>query len=191
MHIYIRDRKYNNDVFRILILRRCRPPSEESLLSYRREGISLFHPATILATWFGAGLLPKAPGTWGSAAALPFAWVLAGVGGGPLLAAAGLACFVVGWWASAVYVARTQAADPSEVVIDEVAGQWLVLAAAPLDPVAYLVGFALFRLFDVWKPWPVSWADDRISGGLGVMLDDILAAGYGLIGMMAFAWLWR
>ena len=152
-------------------------------MSYRRDGIAPLHPATAVATWFWVGLLPRAPGTWGSAAALPFAWALVSLGGHPLLLAAALVCFAVGWWASAVYVARTQAADPSEVVIDEVAGQWLVLSVAPLDPLAYLAGFALFRLFDVWKPWPVSWADDRIGGGLGVMLDDILAAGYGLLGM--------
>ena len=166
------------------------PFHQESSLSYRRDGITPLHPAALLATWFGIGLLPKAPGTWGSAAALPLAWMLVGFGGRELLLAATLACFLVGWWASAVYVARTKAADPGEVVIDEVAGQWLVLALAPLDPVAYLVGFALFRLFDVWKPWPVGWADARIGGGLGVMVDDILAAGYGLLGMAIFIRLW-
>jgi phosphatidylglycerophosphatase A len=159
-------------------------------LAYRRKGITQFHPATIAATWFGAGLLPKAPGTWGSAAALPFAWGLAAAGGWRALVAASLVCFLVGWWASAVYVRRTGADDPGEVVIDEVAGQWLVLAAAPLDPISYVVGFALFRLFDVWKPWPVRWADDRIGGGLGVMVDDILAAVYGLLVMFAFTRWW-
>ena len=160
-------------------------------MSYRRDGITAKHPATIAATWFWVGLLPKAPGTWGSAAALPFAWLLAILGGASALVVASLACFCLGWWASAIYVARTGASDPSEVVIDEVAGQWLVLAAAPLDPLSYLVGFALFRLFDVWKPWPVSWADQRIGGGLGVMLDDILAAAYGLIGMVLFGMVWK
>ncbi len=160
-------------------------------MSYRRDGITAGHPATLAATWFGAGLLPRAPGTWGSAAALPFAWVLVWAGGPRLLLAAAAACFLVGWWAAAVYVRRTGVDDPGEVVIDEVAGQWLVLAAAPLHPLAYLVGFALFRLFDVWKPWPVSWADRTIGGGLGVMVDDILAALYGLLGMAAFAVWWE
>ncbi len=159
-------------------------------MSYRRDGITPLHPAAVVATWFGTGLLPKAPGTWGSAAALPLAWILMSLGGRLLLLAATLVCFLVGWWASAVYVARTKAADPSEVVIDEVAGQWLVLSLAPLDPVSYLVGFALFRLFDIWKPWPVGWADERIGGGLGVMLDDILAAGYGLLGMLLLGLVW-
>jgi len=160
-------------------------------LTYRRDGITALHPATLLATWFGAGLLPKAPGTWGSVAALPFAWGLMAWGGtSAVLAAAGL-CFIVGWWVSAIYARSTGIDDPSEVVIDEVAAQWLVLAWTPLDPFAYLVGFALFRLFDVRKPWPVSWADRAIGGGLGIMVDDILAALYALVGMAAFLWAGR
>ncbi|CAA7623455.1 Phosphatidylglycerophosphatase A [Candidatus Terasakiella magnetica] len=159
-------------------------------MAYHRHGITLFHPATLAATWFGAGLLPKAPGTWGSAAALPFAWVMMRFGGVWLVLAAVAVCFLVGWWASAVYVRHTGAEDPSEVVIDEVAGQWLVLAACPLDPLAYGLGFILFRVFDVWKPWPVGWADRHIGGGLGIMVDDILAALYGLILILAAARIW-
>jgi phosphatidylglycerophosphatase A len=140
--------------------------------------------AFLLATWFGAGKLPKAPGTWGSAAAVPFAWLIA-LWGGPLalLAAAGL-CSVVGWWASEVHSKNLDKPDPGEIVIDEVAGQWLVLAAAPLDPVFYLAGFALFRILDIWKPWPACWADRRLHGGLGIMADDILAALYGTIALL-------
>ncbi|MBI2236087.1 MAG: phosphatidylglycerophosphatase A [Magnetospirillum sp.] len=149
-----------------------------------RPGISPLHPAALLSTWFGAGLLPKAPGTWGSAAALPFAWVIAGRWGSWGLAAAAGICFLVGWAASELYVRRTAADDPGEVVIDEVAGQWLVLAPAPLDPLYYLVGFALFRLLDIWKPWPAGWADRHLSGGLGVMADDMLAAAYGLLALL-------
>lgn len=149
-------------------------------MSYRRTGITATHPAALLATWFGAGLLPKGPGTWGSAAALPFAWGLTMVGGPTVLLAATVLCFAVGWWASAVYVRRTGAEDPGEVVIDEVAGQWLALLPASLDPLSYLAGFALFRLFDIWKPWPVNLADRRLGGGLGIMLDDVLAGLYAL-----------
>lgn len=159
------------------------------IIARRRDGISSWHPAFLAATWFGCGLLPKAPGTWGSAAALPFAWALYRLGGSwALLAASGL-CFLIGWWASAIYVRRTGAADPSEVVIDEVAGQWLVLAAAPADPLLYAVGFLLFRVLDIWKPWPASWADRHVKGGLGVMLDDMLAAAYGAL-ILALVALW-
>lgn len=160
------------------------------ILTRRRDGISPWHPAFIAATWFGSGLLPKAPGTWGSLAALPFAWLIARtVGSGALLAAAVL-CFLIGWWASAVYVGRTGVDDPSEVVIDEVAGQWLVLAAAPPEPILYLVGFAIFRALDITKPWPARWADRHVHGGLGVMLDDMLAAAYGAVAMALIALWW-
>ncbi|MBC7905420.1 MAG: phosphatidylglycerophosphatase A [Rhodospirillaceae bacterium] len=159
------------------------------VITRRRDGIAAWHPAFLAATWFGCGLLPKAPGTWGSAAALPFAWVLYRLGGSwALLAASGL-CFLAGWWASAIYVRRTAVADPSEVVIDEVAGQWLVLAAVPADPLLYVAGFLIFRVLDIWKPWPASWADRHVEGGLGVMLDDMLAAAYGAL-LMALVALW-
>jgi phosphatidylglycerophosphatase A len=159
------------------------------ILARRRDGIAAWHPAFLAATWFGCGLLPRAPGTWGSLAALPFAWGLFQWGGSGAVLAASLACFAVGWAASAIYVRRTGIDDPKEVVIDEVAGQWLVLAAVPTDPVLYAVGFAVFRVLDIWKPWPAGWADRHLEGGLGVMADDFLAALYGAA-LMALAALW-
>jgi len=63
-------------------------------------------------------------------------------------------------------------------VIDEVAAQWVVLVPTPLDPLAYFLAFGLFRVFDVWKPWPARWADQHVKGGLGIVLDDLLAAVY-------------
>jgi phosphatidylglycerophosphatase A len=135
----------------------------------------------LLATWFGAGLLPKAPGTWGSLAALPFAWLIATAAGWPGLLAAPLLVFVIGCWAADRAARQLGIDDPGLVVIDEVAGVWLVLLlATPPDPLLYAAGFLLFRLFDITKPWPVSWADRQIGGGLGIMLDDILAALYAL-----------
>lgn len=160
------------------------------IITRRRKGISPWHPACLAATWFGCGFLPKAPGTWGSAAALPFAWALFHVGGSAALLAASGLCFLAGWWASAIYVRRTGISDPAEIVIDEVAGQWLVLAAAPADPQLYAMGFAIFRALDIWKPWPASWADRHIHGGLGVMLDDMLAAAYGALVMALIALWW-
>ena len=141
---------------------------------------NLAHPGVLLATWFGAGYLPKAPGTWGSLGALPFAWLIMDQGGVWSLVVACVAVFAVGLWASWDYMKRTNLHDPGSIVVDEVAGQWIVLCLAPLDPVVYALGFALFRLFDVLKPWPVSWADRRVGGALGVMLDDVLAGLYGL-----------
>lgn len=141
---------------------------------------NLAHPGVLLATWFGAGYLPKAPGTWGSLGALPFAWLIADHGGPWALAIAAIVIFFLGLWASKDFMTRTGAHDPGAIVIDEVAGQWIVLLAAPLDPVAYAVAFGLFRLFDVLKPWPISWADRSIGGAWGVMVDDVLAGLCGL-----------
>lgn len=152
--------------------------------------LSPWHPAAVLATWGGTGRLPRAPGTWGSLAALPFAWLLAWWGGAGLLLAATVVVSVIGWWAAALYVRHGQCQDPQEIVIDEVAGQWLVLAAAPLDPLAYGLGFVLFRLFDITKPGPVGWADRSIGGGLGVMADDVLAGALGAVVMMIATHFW-
>lgn len=136
--------------------------------------------AAWIATWFGAGLLPKAPGTWGSLAALPFAWLIHAHWGQGWLAAGAVLLFAVGTWAAECYRRHDGTQDPQAVVVDEVVGQWLVLAALPgPELLSYAIGFALFRLFDVWKPWPVSWADRHVKGGLGIMLDDVLAAAYG------------
>jgi phosphatidylglycerophosphatase A len=132
----------------------------------------------LICSFFGAGQLPKAPGTWGSAAALPFIWILTWIGGPWLLGAALLATFGIGWWASARIVAEDGAEDPSWVVIDEVVGQGLTLLLVPPSLLGYAIGFALFRLFDIKKPWPVSWADQQVKGGLGIMLDDVLAGIY-------------
>ncbi len=97
--------------------------------------LPFWHPASLLATWFGSGLLPKAPGTWGSLASLPCAIVIAALAGPWGLLAAVLAVTVAGLWAADVYAARSGESDPGEVVIDEVAGQWLALVPAALDHV--------------------------------------------------------
>ena len=145
------------------------------------HGLSLRHPAALICTWFGAGLLPRAPGTWGSLAALPVAWLILDHFGRAWLLAAAAAVFAVGWWAAIVYLRAVREHDPASVVVDEVAGQLLILVAAPLDIVWFGAGFVIFRAFDIVKPWPVSWADSRVGGGLGVMLDDFLAALYGVV----------
>ena len=143
-----------------------------------RFGLPLRHPAVLLATWFGIGLLPLAPGSWASLAALPCAWVIRDRLGVDGLAAASAVVFFVGWWAAASVAKATTVEDPRAIVIDEVTGQWLVLLATPRDPLAYAFAFLLFRVFDIWKPWPVRWADRYVKGGFGIMLDDLLAAIY-------------
>lgn len=140
----------------------------------------------MIASFFWIGTIPIASGTWGSLAALPCAWLLHWLGGFPLLAVATVVVFGVGYWAVAGETLGTELTDPSWIVIDEVAGQWVALfplsaglwfagAAAHVFPwPGWVGGFLLFRLFDIWKPWPVSWADNMHTP-LGVMLDDVLA----------------
>lgn len=129
----------------------------------------------LIATLGGLGRVPFAPGTVASLAALPFAWLLAYYGGNVALLGATLAAAIVGTWACDEYARRTNAIDPSECVADELAGQWLTFAFAPLSLAGMVLAFLLFRLFDVLKPWPISLAE-RFEGGLGIMADDIVAA---------------
>ncbi|MBI1212258.1 MAG: phosphatidylglycerophosphatase A [Alphaproteobacteria bacterium] len=138
-----------------------------------------------MATVFGTGLLPIAPGTWGSAVALPFGWIIADIGGWQTLLVAAVIAALGGWWASSRYVALTGRDDPSEIVIDEVAAQWFALCVVPTAFVAYFAAFFVFRLFDTIKPWPASWADREVGGGFGVMLDDLIAGAYSVIVLAA------
>ncbi len=141
-----------------------------------------YEPARLLATWFGSGLLPGAPGTWGSLAALPFAAVILWIGGSALLLGASILIFLIGIWASNRYAESIGKKDPGAVVIDEVAGQWLALTPVCLEPVGFLVGFALFRTFDILKTWPANWLERSLPGGLGIMSDDMVAGFYSAIG---------
>jgi phosphatidylglycerophosphatase A len=142
------------------------------------------HPAVLLATWFGVGFLPRAPGTWGSLVALPLAWVIDWRFGPTGILIAALLVFGLGWWAAAIVARAGGVHDPGAVVVDEVAGQCLVLAAAPRDLLLYILGFLLFRAADIVKPWPASWADRAIHGGLGIMLDDVFAALWAVAGLL-------
>ncbi|WP_172295263.1 phosphatidylglycerophosphatase A [Pseudoruegeria sp. HB172150] len=153
----------------------------------------------LIATFFYVGYLPWAPGTWGTAFAIPVAWVLHGLGGFPLLVAATIVVVLAGWWATSMETQGATDHDPSEIVIDEVAGVWIALW--PLSGGLWHAGvdswvfpwpgwvgaFIFFRLFDIWKPGPVGWADRR-GDALGVMLDDLIAGVMAavVIGIAAF-----
>ena len=139
----------------------------------------------LIATFFYTGHLRPAPGTWGSLAALPAAWLLFQLGGwGGLTLGIALA-FTLGWWATALETKGKDDHDPSEIVIDEVAGQWIALlpvavgaARTGTDMAAlwpgWIVAFLAFRAFDILKPGPIGRADRR-GDALGVMLDDVIA----------------
>lgn len=139
------------------------------------ETLGYFAPATIISTWFGAGLLRPAAGTWGSLAALPFAWALTSLGGYDLLLIAAALFFAVGIWAAGAYEAASPDKDPSSVVVDEVVGMWITLLFVPQELLWYIIAFAAFRFFDVLKIWPIIWLDRNVKGGVGIMADDVLA----------------
>ena len=142
------------------------------------RGLSFWHPVCLFSNWFGVGLIPGAPGTWGSLAALPMAWYVLKFHGPLELAALGGTLFLIGCWSSEIYARRTNEEDPGTIVIDEVAAQCLVLTAVPTIPAYFLAAFAAFRITDILKPWPASWADRSIKGGFGIMIDDIFAGFY-------------
>ncbi len=136
--------------------------------------------AWVLATWFGSGCAPKAPGTVGSLCSLPL--VLIGVWGGSFaLLAVTAVLFLVGWWAVRV-VLKTQACqDPGFVVIDETVGQSLTFVLVASFPISWYIlvcGFILFRFFDIVKFWPASFFDRSVHGAFGVMMDDVIAGLY-------------
>ncbi len=151
----------------------------------------------LIATFFYVGHLRPAPGTWGSAVAIPLAWALHILGGPWLLGAGVIVSFTLGWWATHLETIGKDDHDPSEIVIDEVAGQWLAFlpvsigaahVGVPLTALypGWIAAFVLFRLFDIWKPGPIGWADRR-GDSLGVMLDDILAGAGAAAGVMLLA----
>ena len=143
--------------------------------------------STVVSSVFGIGYFEVAPGTIMSAVAVPLAILIALRGGGGMgVFSASLIAFVIGVLACADHVRETGRQDPPECVIDELAGQWLACAfclltfggLVPINHISlplFFLAFVLFRLFDIWKPWPVSWADQKIKGGLGVMTDDMIA----------------
>jgi phosphatidylglycerophosphatase A len=135
--------------------------------------------ARILATWFGCGYSPVAPGTVGAAAAVLIAYFL---GWDRVTnAIAGVLIGLIGVAAATLEAQSSGRKDPGHVVIDEVAGQWITLAGATaFNWKSYLIGFVLFRLFDIWKPAPVRQLE-RLPTGTGIIADDLMAGVYGAV----------
>lgn len=137
------------------------------------------NPIHFLAFGFGSGLSPYAPGTVGTLAAIPIVWVMMTLSA-PAYVVVSVLCFAVGIWLCGKTSADMGVHDHSGIVWDEFVGLMVTMFAAPLGWMWLVLGFFLFRFFDVVKPWPVSIADKKISGGLGIMLDDVLAGLYAL-----------
>jgi phosphatidylglycerophosphatase A len=157
--------------------------SAKKQMSAGQRRALLATPAGWLACGFGSGLAPVAQGTFGSLAAL-LPWLLLRELSLPLYVLVLLFGFAVGVWACNVASRALGVADHRSLVWDEFIGQWVALLPLLVLPApwwAIVVGFALFRLFDVWKPWPISWLDRRVKGGMGVMVDDVVAGVFAAI----------
>jgi phosphatidylglycerophosphatase A len=155
------------------------------MLSTDQRRALLAHPAGWIACGFGSGLSPVAPGTAGSLAAL-LPWLALRDLPVPYYAAVVVVALALGVWACDWAVHSLKIADPGAVVWDEFVGQWIALAPLlwmPRDWPWILGGFMLFRIFDITKPWPVSLVDRRVHGGIGVMLDDVVAGTYAAIAL--------
>jgi phosphatidylglycerophosphatase A len=145
------------------------------------------HPAHFLALGFGSGLSPKAPGTVGTLVAFPLYWLLAANSFYWVWIAVFLA---IGVWACEVTGRNLGVHDHGGMVWDEIAAFLIILPFAPAGWLGAILAFALFRLFDIWKPFPIGWLDARVPGGFGVMLDDVLAAVYAIVCLLGIAaWL--
>jgi phosphatidylglycerophosphatase A len=141
----------------------------------------------LLAFGFGSGLAPKAPGTIGTLAAIPLYLLLAKL---PLIGyvLVVLLSFMVGCWLCGEAAKQLGVHDFGGIVWDEFVGYWITMFAAPAGWLWIALGFVLFRLFDIWKPWPIRLADKQVQGGLGIMLDDVLAGIYAWLCLQALAY---
>ena len=140
--------------------------------------------ATAIATWFGTGYVPKGPGTAGSAAA-----VLCAAFAPQYIVWMAVLSIVPAIWAAHVHALTKGRKDPQEVVVDEVVGQWIALAGAThlRSAAPWLIAFALFRLFDIWKPFPVRLLE-KLPGGVGIVMDDVMAGIYAALVVFALGW---
>ena len=140
----------------------------------RVEPRLLLHPLRFLAFGFGSGLVPKAPGTAGTLVAIPI-YLLMQPLTLPVYLSMVAVFFLLGIWVCQHTVNVLGMPDHSAIVWDEIVGYLLTMTLAPAGWAWIAVGFVLFRFFDIVKPWPISWCDKHVHGGLGVMLDDLLA----------------
>lgn len=158
----------------------------ESKKALAREVLT--DPVNFVAFGFGTGLAPFAPGTVGSLLGVLLAWLLLDAG---LFAQIGTGLFLcaAGVWICGESARRIGVHDHGGIVWDEICGMYVTLLVAPATATAWILGFLLFRGFDILKPWPIRDLDHRLGGGLGIMLDDLAAALYALILLGLYGWL--
>ena len=141
--------------------------------------LRMSNPVHLLAGGFGTGLAPRAPGTFGTVAGVAVYLLMSGL---PVLVyiIVTAALFLAGIWICGRAAADLGEHDHGSIVFDEIVGYLVTMIAVPATPIWIIAGFALFRLFDILKPWPIRLLDRRVHGGFGIMLDDLVA---GLIGL--------
>ncbi|WP_372881359.1 phosphatidylglycerophosphatase A [Psychromonas sp.] len=149
------------------------------------KGLNLSNPAHLAAVGFGSGLAKKAPGTFGTLAAVPIYYFMSFLSV-PLYIAVLFASIAFGIWVCHVTSRDMGTHDHGAIVWDEFVGYWITMLMVPFSWQWALIGFVLFRIFDIVKPFPISWLDKKVHGGLGIMLDDIVA---GLFAGMALQFL--
>ena len=149
------------------------------------------HPVHFFSFGFGTGLMPKAPGTFGTLPAIVLVWLFA-----PLDVAAymGVVVFaaIIGIYLCGATAKAMGEHDAPAIVWDEIAGYMIAMIAVPVSWQSLLLAFVLFRIFDIIKPWPISWLDKKVDGGFGIMLDDIVAGFISLVLMhvvLSLGWL--
>jgi phosphatidylglycerophosphatase A len=147
------------------------------------------HPANFFALGFGSGLAPMAPGTFGTLAAVPLYWFLLQGLPLPWLLAVIAVSFVVGIWLCDATAKDLGVHDHPGIVWDEFVGLWISCIALPAGWPWLVAAFVLFRFFDILKPWPIRWLDTRVPGGLGIMVDDVLAGIFALV-LLQLAAMW-
>ncbi len=145
-----------------------------------RSRLSLLNPVHFLALGFGSGLAAKMPGTFGTLAALPLVVLLSHYASFSVYLAVTILVSIVGIWICGKTAEDMGVHDDSSIVWDEVAGMLITMLAVPLSWQTLLVGFVLFRFFDILKPWPISYLDKHVDGGFGIMIDDVLAGIFAL-----------
>lgn len=148
----------------------------------------LGHPVHCLALGFGSGLSPVAPGTCGTLVGIPLYLLLRDLYL-PYYLAAITGLFLLGIYICGKTSGLLGSQDPGAIVWDEIVGYLCTMALAPRGWVWILAGFMLFRAFDILKPWPIAWLDQRVKGGFGIMLDDLAAGVFGLIGLQLIAYI--
>ena len=156
------------------------------MIEFQTTKPSMKNPVHLLAFGFGSGLSPKAPGTMGSLAAIPFFLLMQDLSSTYYLLIL-LAASLVGVYLCGKTADDLGVHDHPGIVWDEFVGYWLTMFMAPSGWLWVVIGFVLFRIFDILKPWPISWLDKRVAGGFGIMVDDLLAGVFALLCLQLLA----